>query len=101
VYHLREAIQGDKEAVAMPEPASRKPEEFLKMSETDVLREALHGRLSKREMSIIGLSKDTQRAVLRLIELSPALEEAILNIVDLCYRDGAFSVAAQNMGNTR
>lgn len=57
-----------------------------------ILGKALRGELSDREMALIGLSDEAQRAVTRLIETSPALEEAILNVVELVYRDGADSV---------
>jgi hypothetical protein len=59
---------------------------------TIILR-ALHGELSDREMAMIGLRDDTKRAITGLIELSPALEEAILNVADLCYRDGLDAVS--------
>jgi hypothetical protein len=53
-----------------------------------ILGKALRGELTDREIALIGLSDETKRAITRVIELSPALEEAILNVADLCYRDG-------------
>jgi hypothetical protein len=53
-----------------------------------ILTRALRGELTDREIALIGLSNETKRAINRAIELDPALEEAILNIADLCYRDG-------------
>lgn len=54
----------------------------------NALLKALHGKLSPRELAMIGFSDETQQAIKRAIELDPALEPAILNIADLCYRDG-------------
>jgi hypothetical protein len=54
----------------------------------EVILKALRGELSDREMAMIGFASDTKAAIIRLIEVSPASEEAILNIADLCYRDG-------------
>jgi hypothetical protein len=53
-----------------------------------ILGKALRGELTDREIALIGLSDETKRAITAIIELSPALEEAILNVADLCYRDG-------------
>jgi hypothetical protein len=53
-----------------------------------ILHKALHGQLTDREIALIGLSDEAKRAITRLIETSPALEEAILNVADLVYRDG-------------
>lgn len=63
-----------------------------------ILGKALRGELSDREMALIGLSEEAKRAVTRLIETSPALEEAILNVVELVYRDGADSVGDWDEG---
>jgi hypothetical protein len=53
-----------------------------------ILGKALRGELTDREIALIGLSDETKRAITRLIETSPALEEAVLGVADLCYRDG-------------
>jgi hypothetical protein len=53
-----------------------------------ILGRALRGELSDREIALIGLSEEAKHAITRLIELSPALEEGILNVADLVYRDG-------------
>lgn len=53
-----------------------------------ILHRALRGELTDREIAMIGYSAETQKAITRAIELDPALEEAILNIADLCYKDG-------------
>jgi hypothetical protein len=53
-----------------------------------IIHKALRGQLTDREIALIGLSDETKRAITRLIETSPALEEAILNVADLCYSDG-------------
>lgn len=45
-------------------------------------------RPSDRDMALFGYSAETKRAILRVIELSPVLEEAVLNIADLAFRDG-------------
>jgi len=39
-------------------------------------------------MAMIGFAPDTKAVIIRVIELSPVLEEAVLEIADLCYRDG-------------
>ena len=54
----------------------------------EVIMKALRGELSDREMAMIGFAPDTRAAITRLIETSPVLDEAILHIADLCYRDG-------------
>jgi hypothetical protein len=54
----------------------------------DTILKAMRGELSDRELAMIGFAKDTKAAIIRTIEASPALEEAILHIADLCYRDG-------------
>jgi hypothetical protein len=59
--------------------------------ETDVIRKAMSGQLTKREFVQIGLSEEAKRAIKRIIEVSPALEEAILDVAELCYRDGSLS----------
>jgi hypothetical protein len=41
-----------------------------------------------RVFALAGLSPDTQRLALRIIELSPALEEAVLELVGRAYADG-------------
>lgn len=53
-----------------------------------ILHRALRGELTDRQMAMLGYSAETQKAITRAIELDPALEEAILNIADLCYKDG-------------
>jgi hypothetical protein len=58
----------------------------------EVILKAMHGELSNRDLAMIGLSDETKRAIKRLIELNPVLEEAILNIADLCYRDGTIEL---------
>jgi hypothetical protein len=59
------------------------------------LREALGISVSRiptdRDMALFGYADETKAAIQRLIETSPVLEEAILNIASLCYRDGADS----------
>lgn len=49
-------------------------------------------RPSDRDMALFGYADETKRAIVRAIELDPALEEAILNIADLAFRDGVDSV---------
>ena len=49
---------------------------------------ATRGELTSRDMAMLGFAPDTKKAIATAIELSPALEEAILNIADLAYRDG-------------
>lgn len=41
-----------------------------------------------REMRMIGYSPETERLILKAIELDPALEELILDIAELAYVDG-------------
>lgn len=53
-----------------------------------LILKAMRGELTSREMAMIGFAPDTKAAIIRLIEVSPVLEEAILSIADLCYRDG-------------
>jgi hypothetical protein len=43
-----------------------------------------------REMAMLGYSEELKRAILRVIEVSPVLEEAILNVAELAFRDGLF-----------
>jgi hypothetical protein len=57
----------------------------------DIIIKAMHGELTERELATIGLSDETKRAIKRAIEASPALEAAILNLVDLAYADGVTS----------
>jgi hypothetical protein len=45
-------------------------------------------RPSDRDMALFGYSDETKRAIVRVIELSPVLEEAVLNIAELAFRDG-------------
>jgi hypothetical protein len=54
----------------------------------EVILRAMRGDLSRRELAMIGLASDTKAVVDRIIELSPALEGAVLELVDLVYRDG-------------
>ena len=49
-----------------------------------------YDRPSDRDMALFGYSEELKRAIVRLIEVSPALEEAILNIAELAFRDGLF-----------
>lgn len=51
-----------------------------------------YDRPSDRDIAMFGLAPETKRAIVRAIELDPALEEAILNIADLAFRDGIGSV---------
>jgi hypothetical protein len=51
-----------------------------------------YARPSDRDMALFGYDPETKRAIVRAIELSPALEEAILNIAELAFRDGMDSV---------
>jgi hypothetical protein len=60
----------------------------------EVILKAMRGELSKRDMALIGLGRDTKRAITRLIEASPVSEGAILDIADMCYRDGAVSTSS-------
>jgi hypothetical protein len=69
----------------------------MQHDETELLRKALRGDLSKREFAMIGLAEDTKKAIARLIETSPVLEEAILNIADLCYRDGSTTLIVEDL----
>jgi hypothetical protein len=69
----------------------------MQYDETGVIRKALRGEMTKRDMTMIGLAEDTQRAIQRLIEISPALEEAILNVADLCYRDGSTTLIVDDL----
>jgi hypothetical protein len=48
----------------------------------------MRGELSRRELALIGLAPDTKAVVNKIIMLSPALENAVLELVDLVYRDG-------------
>jgi hypothetical protein len=64
-----------------------------------ILHRALRGKLSKREMAMIGLAPETKAAIIRLIETSPALEDAVLNVADLAYRDG-LDAASLGYGDT-
>jgi hypothetical protein len=47
-----------------------------------------YARPSGRDMALLGYSEETKRAILRVIELSPVLEEAVLQIAELSFRDG-------------
>jgi ABC-type arginine transport system ATPase subunit len=47
-----------------------------------------YARPSGRDMALLGYSEETKRAILRVIELSPVLEEAVLQIAGLAFRDG-------------
>lgn len=51
-----------------------------------------YARPSDREIAMFGYAPETKAAIVRAIELDPALEEAILNIADLAFRDGIDSV---------
>lgn len=66
------------------------------IDETAVVAKALRGELSPRELAMIGLAEDTRKAINATIALDPALEESILNIADLCYRDGADSLVSRD-----
>lgn len=50
---------------------------------------ALRGKLDARERAMIGYSDETKAAIIRAIETSPVMEEAILSIAELAYIDGA------------
>lgn len=56
--------------------------------DTELILRAMRGELTSREMAMIGFAPDTKAVIIRVIELSPVLEEAVLEIADLCYRDG-------------
>jgi hypothetical protein len=43
---------------------------------------------SDREMALLGYSEELKRAILRVIEVSPVLEEAILNVAELAFAEG-------------
>lgn len=43
---------------------------------------------SMRDIAMMGYSEETKRAILRIIEVSPVLEEGILNVAELAFRDG-------------
>lgn len=60
---------------------------------------AMHGELSKRDLAMIGFRPATKAAITRLIETSPALEEAILNVAELAFDDGSLT-AEMNWRNT-
>lgn len=47
-----------------------------------------YDRPTERDMALFGYSDETKRAIIRLIEVSPVLEEGILNVAELCFRDG-------------
>jgi hypothetical protein len=59
----------------------------------DEIIAAMRGELTTRQRSMIGLAPDTKLLIQRVIELSPVLEDAVLLIADLAYRDGADSNA--------
>lgn len=45
-----------------------------------------------RDMSMIGYSEETKRAILRAIEVNPTMEATFLHIAELAYLDGETSV---------
>jgi hypothetical protein len=47
--------------------------------------------LTPRQVLMIHYSDETKRAILKLIELSPVLEEAIINLAELAFSDGVDS----------
>jgi hypothetical protein len=69
--------------------------------ETEILRKALRGEMSKRDLAMVGLKEDTRQAIKRIIELNPALEEAVLNLADLCYRDGSTTLVVEDLAGVQ
>lgn len=50
-----------------------------------------YAHLSERDRRMAGYSDETKRAIVRLIEASPVLEEAILDLAELAFMDGESS----------
>jgi hypothetical protein len=78
-------MRGGEEVMATP----ARPEESAALA---MLKGALgisgYTRPSDRDMALFGYSEETKRAILRVIELNPVLEEAVLNVAELSFRDG-------------